>query len=215
MTLRPRVIAEIRRLNGEGLNDANIARAIGCGRSSVVKYRVRMKLPARTIYTPQSEVLRRASMRATFAKLGRPHGNYAALTNKCRAAGLGWPGVPLMVACLLRALRDGPLETPQLADRMTLLRTLNGWRPNVVTLGRIRKALSAGTKLGLVDRLRKGHGPGRWRSGVARPGLYTLSASAEELQLRRPRGTPTAIVDRHDLVLSKVDKKPMDDAGAA
>lgn len=179
----------IRELNAAGLNDAEIARELGRGRLTVVKYRSWiMHLPARSIHTPRTQARRRASQSATFNRYGRPHGNYAALTNKVRAAGIGWPEVPLMVACLLRALRSGPLETPAIAAAMSELRLERDWKPATVTIGRTRKTLSTATILGMVDRLRKGHGPGRGRGRVGRPGLYALSAKAK-VEQRWPRST--------------------------
>lgn len=176
----------IRELNAAGLNDAEIARELGRGRLTVVKYRSWiMHLPARSIHTPRTQRRRRASQAATFKRHGRPHGNYAALTNKLRAAGIGWPDVPLMVACLLRVLRWGPLETPAIAAAMTELRLERDWKPTTVTVARTRKAISAATLLGLVERLRKGGGPGRGRGRVGRPGLYALSRKAD-LERRRP-----------------------------
>lgn len=143
-------------------------------------------LPPRSIHTPRTQARRRASQSATFNRYGRPHGNYAALTNKVRAAGIGWPDVPLMVACLLRALRSGPLETPAIAAAMSELRLERSWKPTTVTIERVRKTISAATQLGLVERLRKGGGPGRGRGPVGRPGLYALSEKGK-LERRRPR----------------------------
>ncbi len=178
-------IETIRRLNGRGLNDQEIAREIGRGRTAVVRYRVGMGLAARSIHNPDSQARRLRSRRLTFEREARAHGNYAALVNQVRAASIGWLGVPLMVACLLATLREGSLETPEIIRRMGAMRLERNWRPTKISTNRAHKTLGEGMSLGLVTRIRRGTG-GRPRGRVGSPGIYGLSDLAER-QLRSPR----------------------------
>lgn len=145
---------QLRHLHGQGLNDGDIAAALGCHRMTVRRRRINMGLPPRPVHTSPTKQRQAKSMRAAHRRdLRGAFSNYAEAANRFRAAALGWPDLPLMEACFLRTLREGPRSTPELVERVTALRTERVWRPMVVTLARARKVLSALRRAGLIQRV--------------------------------------------------------------
>ena len=77
----------------------------------------------------------------------------------CRSASLGWPGMPLICACVLHVLSErGPTRTRDLLQPVAELRRRNGWRPYEPLQAGLRTAAHWLRKRGWVESKRIGGG---------------------------------------------------------
>ena len=182
--LSAKEISEIRRLNGLGFNDENIAEIIGRHRNSVNRYRVSMGLPARSIYTEMSKRKQKKSIRASMRRDTGGRMNYLAMVNEVRAMQVGWPDCQLSEALILYTLeREGVLETPSVLAFVNDKRTLEGWRP-LMSHQRFCECTSSLKRSGLIETVYNERPVSNRRK---LPRKYQLTEKAYETIARRAR----------------------------
>lgn len=162
----------LRTLHRQGLDDHEIARAMGFSRLTIFKRRHRMGLPANGPHTPRSRAKRSRKMSKHCAGEGM---FLIGLKYRCMAAQLGWPGHMLTDAFTLNALeRLGTAKSTAIREQCNLTRRRYG--KSAARLVTVQKSLARLRREGHVESGGYlGRGWKRWR----------LTASAESMRRGR------------------------------
>jgi len=163
---------QLRRLHAKGLNDREIAEAMGYHKVSIYIRRNRLGLKP----NPRSAASIKRNTRNSQMAIRRKHGVESVgeifhMSSRVKAARLGWPGMDLRHALALRALERGPATIHENAERSSGLRHTVGYKRGCGYDG-MKRTLGQLIRAGLVER------ESRLGKPAKRPFLYQLSDKA-------------------------------------
>jgi len=180
--LSKKQIKIIKRYNLLGYNDGDIAVKMYMSKSTVRRYRIKLKLPVRNAHTFRTEIRRIRRFKIRYKREVKKLGGYRKVVNISRVAQLGWLELDFTQACILHVLIEGFLSTPEIIKKVIDLRISKEWKPITLSKSRFYSCIYPLVQQGFVKSIRN-------NKRIGESNIYELTSKAKNELKKRHKST--------------------------